>query len=118
MTTFQTAMQHDSMYYGCITSSRWFRKATFVLCFTKLDIFIRKIESGDRPFSQYFPDYSGDPYDINAILEYISDMFQASVAEESGGGGILPVYYLDATKTDQVRGLLGLVEWVIANRGP
>ncbi|KAF2653622.1 hypothetical protein K491DRAFT_717912 [Lophiostoma macrostomum CBS 122681] len=113
----ETEMRLDTIYYNSITSSRWFTKAAFVLCFTKLDIFRQKIESNEHPFSEFYPDYSGDPYDVNSMLEYISEMFQASVAEASGGGGILPVYYLDATKTDQVRGLLGLLEWVIANRG-
>lgn len=110
-------MHNDLVYFLNITNSRWFRKSEFVLAFTKLDLFTEKIRTGKRPFSEYFPAYDGDPYDIRSVLEFIASMFQKSVGEGRGGWRLLPVYFLDATQTCQIRGLLSLLEWVIANLG-
>jgi guanine nucleotide-binding protein G(i) subunit alpha len=57
-------------YFDSIVNSRWFLKTSFILLFTNVDLFKRKLPNS--PLSHYFPDY----FTGMRAEEYIIDRFK------------------------------------------
>ena len=75
------------------------------LCFTKMDIFNKKVASGMSPIITCFPEYGGMPTDVAAARTYITGKFKDIYIRNQSvsGPSMLKILYLDATKTEDVR---------------
>lgn len=66
-------MQESLTVFDSICNTRWFSNTSIVLFFTKIDCLESKLASS--PFKTYFPDFSGDPTDIEEVKDYIRMRF-------------------------------------------
>jgi hypothetical protein len=103
-------MQEGLQLAESLLNSIWFHHSNMFLCFTKYDVFERKIRSGLIPLCNTFPDYEGSSTDVIACRDYIVKRF----TDLSQHHDRLGVFYIDATDPEQVR---EVVETVIG-RGP
>ncbi|KAF2108861.1 G-protein alpha subunit-domain-containing protein [Lophiotrema nucula] len=99
-------MEEALVIFKSICGSGYFMKTRLVLCFTKMDIFRRKLARGDHLFSDHFPDYNvmpgATPNDFEAAKTYITERFRAMCCENHAP---LETYYINATSTDEVQGM-------------
>ncbi|KAJ5073804.1 guanine nucleotide-binding protein g(o) subunit alpha [Anaeramoeba ignava] len=65
-------MKESIELFDEIVNSRWFSETSFILVFTKLDLFLKNLEKNN--FHHYFPDYNGKN-EPNEIKEYIEKRF-------------------------------------------
>ena len=64
--------------FHLLYKSRWFQNTHFIVVFTKLDLFIKKLARS--PIQNYFPDYKGGP-DVRQAAQFFVKMFR-DVADE------------------------------------
>lgn len=90
-----------------LLNSRWFIESKLFLCFTKLDRFEKKIQSGLSPLTGNlnFPDYQGSLTDADECRGYIikkcTDLFRRP--------GKVGVFCIDATDSEHVRDVVETV---------
>ena len=95
-------MEDSLGLFRFISNDKRFDQSTMILCFTKMDVFKKKIATGASPIGKYFPDYEGAPADVAATQAYITGKFRDLYVKRSP----LRVCHLDATNTDDVRNVL------------
>lgn len=66
-------MQESLTLFESIYNARWFVNTSIVLFFTKIDILKEKVATS--PFNHYFPDFSGDPTNLESVKSYIEMRF-------------------------------------------
>jgi len=71
-------MREASELFHDLYKSRWFQNTHFIVVFTKLDLFIKKLARS--PIQNYFPDYKGGP-DVRQAAQFFVKMFR-DVADE------------------------------------
>ena len=75
------------------------------LCFTKYDVFEKKIKAGKKSLRILFPEYEGPLTDVDACREYITGRFTALVRQRNEIG----IFYIDATDTQQAKEVMETV---------
>ncbi|PSN69686.1 G-alpha-domain-containing protein [Corynespora cassiicola Philippines] len=98
-------MQETLMLFESISNSRWFDHSKISLCFTMMDLFSKKIESGWPDIKKYFSDYEGDSMDSEAVKQYITNQF-LSLAPRTHG---IELFYINATDQEDVKGVMANV---------
>jgi guanine nucleotide-binding protein subunit alpha len=78
-----------------------FKDTTIVICFTRMDVFKRKISSGMSPITGRW-DFDGVSTDVAAAQVYFTKKFEDLVPHRHP----LHIRYLDATNTQDVRTVL------------
>ncbi|KAJ4290969.1 hypothetical protein N0V90_010165 [Kalmusia sp. IMI 367209] len=105
-------MQEALALFGSLANStNWWTQSKIFLCFTKYDLFEKKISAGSSLLSDYFPEYDGPPTDVLAARKYLTDRFTNLLEQRSE----LDVFYFNATNTEEVR---GVVETILGNGYP
>src|SRR4051812_49036388 len=104
-------MEHDMMVFESLMKSEGLARSTFILYFTKADIFNHKIEAATDSRVQltmqgHLPDYERKPTDVGALRDFIMKKFRDLYHQDTD----LPICYLDVTKAEDVLKLLGIVE--------
>lgn len=61
-------MQESFQLFDALCNSVWFQNTPFILFLNKVDLLREKLPRS--PITKYFPDYTQDPLDENAVLEY------------------------------------------------
>ena len=61
------------MLFDSICNSKWFANTQFVLFLHKMDKLERKLAIS--PMKKYFPDYNGDPTNLEEVKTYFRDRF-------------------------------------------
>lgn len=89
------------MLFEALSSSKYFKDTMIVLCFTKMDVFKRKIASGTSPITRPW-DFDGVPTDVAAAQVYFTKKFEDRAHRRHP----LRIHYLDATDTHDVRTVL------------
>ncbi|BGP52434.1 guanine nucleotide-binding protein subunit alpha [Rhodotorula kratochvilovae] len=95
-----------SMLWESIAGSRWFISSAFVLMLNKIDLFANKILGAGPPLTDYFPDYTGPPRDLDAAKAYMRAKFVSLNPRKERG---LYVHLTCATDTNQARVVLAAV---------
>jgi hypothetical protein len=73
-----------------------FREAPFFFIANKFDVFSEKVRSSDC-FCRLFPDYGGDPHDVDACAEYLTNEFLKRAEPRSDSQ---PIYVFRQTALD------------------
>ncbi|BGP58701.1 hypothetical protein JCM8202_005737 [Rhodotorula sphaerocarpa] len=95
-----------TMLWESVANSRWFERSSFVLMLNKIDIFATKIRSNEAPLVEYFPDFTGQPGELEAAKQYMKHKFVSLSRKKDRG---LYVHLTCATDTDQTRVVVGAV---------
>jgi len=74
-------MQEDLALFETMINSKWLAKTRFILIFTKMDIFERKILK--NPIKDYFPDFAGDETSPDDTKYYIGNRFLSLNRDEA-----------------------------------
>ncbi|XP_071481122.1 guanine nucleotide-binding protein G(o) subunit alpha-like [Diadema antillarum] len=69
-------LQESLKLFESICNNCFFRQTTMILFLNKVDLFQYKILHTNRQLHQYFPDFQGPDYDIDAAAKYIQRRFQ------------------------------------------
>ncbi|KAF1965060.1 G-alpha-domain-containing protein [Bimuria novae-zelandiae CBS 107.79] len=88
-----------TLFKSLVNTEDWWKESRMSLCFTKCDLFEKKIQSGSTPLNVYFPEYAGSPTDVAECRKYITWRFTQLLEQRSELG----VFYLDVTDTGHVR---------------
>ncbi|KAF2269549.1 hypothetical protein CC78DRAFT_453342, partial [Lojkania enalia] len=88
--------------FDTLCVSQWFSTTKIALCFTKLDVFERKIQSGRYPIPDCIqnPRYDGAPDDVEAVKSFLTERFRDLCCKNHANPEI---YYINALDTVQVR---------------
>jgi hypothetical protein len=92
-------MQEGLLLAESLLNNEWFQQSKLFLCFTRYDVFERKIRSGLFPLRNTFPDYGGPSTDIIACRDYIVTKFTDTSRHHNSVG----VFYIDATESEHVK---------------
>lgn len=66
-------MHEAIILFDSLCNCRWFVNTPFILFLNKTDLFEEKLRKS--PLKQYFPDYKGDPLNVEEATQYFADMF-------------------------------------------
>jgi len=101
-------MQESLALFDSICNSRWFVKTSIILFLNKIDLFKQKIQHS--PVRDYFPDFTGQPGDVQAGCEYFSHRFQSL---NQNPAKQVYVHLTCATDTNQLKYVLSCVNDII-----
>ena len=99
--------------FEAIANSRWFERSAMILFLNKIDLFREKIETGAAPIQNYFEDFRGDPYDVQAGMDYFADKFRSFVRQP---GKETYIHFTNATDTDLLKKTMASVQDMIIQR--
>lgn len=106
-------MREAMTLFDTIANSSWFQKSAVILFLNKIDLFREKVESGQAPIVEYFPDFTGAPRDVKAGQEYFAKSFQGLLDQP---GKELYVHFTNATDTDLLSKTMSSVQDMIVQR--
>lgn len=66
-------MHEAVVLFDSLCNSRWFMNTPFILFLNKIDIFEKKISKS--PLTNYFPDFKGDPNNLDEAIGYFESSF-------------------------------------------
>lgn len=66
-------MHEAIILFDSLCNCRWFVNTPFILFLNKTDLFEEKLRKS--PLKQYFPDYKGDPLNVEEATQHFADMF-------------------------------------------
>lgn len=95
------------MLFDTIANSRWFERSAMILFLNKIDLFSEKVESGQAPIADHFPEYTGSPTDVKASREFFARKFQDLVHQPNKDTYI---HYTNATDTDLLKKTMSSVQ--------
>jgi hypothetical protein len=58
-----------------VITAEYYRDAEILLLFTNVDCFCEKIEAGERPIKQWFPEYQGHDLDADQGMDFFTDLY-------------------------------------------
>jgi len=90
-------MQDAMTIWDSICHSQWFKTTSIILFLNKDDLFQAKIMHSD--IKTFFPDFDGEPRDINAGRDYFKKRF-ARLAQKAGRSKEREIYIHITTATD------------------
>ncbi|KAJ7459356.1 G-protein alpha subunit-domain-containing protein [Mycena latifolia] len=93
----QNQMQDSMDVWDSICAARWLQKAPIILCFTKHDLFKKKVLTSD--IATFFPNFNGARGDAVAGHDYFRKRF-LRLANKAGRVNEKEVYIHTATATD------------------
>ncbi|ORY00180.1 G-protein alpha subunit-domain-containing protein [Clohesyomyces aquaticus] len=94
-------MQESLVLYDSVWKHRLLEQSRKILCFTKMDLFAKKISAG-ASILQHFPDYEGAPGDISAVQAFFTKKFVDLHTPDQ-------MHYLDVTNMNDVRDVISKV---------
>jgi guanine nucleotide-binding protein subunit alpha len=106
-------MHEALMLFESISNSKYFEKSALILFLNKIDLFREKIAGGMSPISKVFPDYTGQPTDIEAGMEFFANKFRNLVRQPKKE---VYVHYTNATDTDLLKKTMASVQDMIVQR--
>ncbi|KAF2679068.1 hypothetical protein K458DRAFT_280688, partial [Lentithecium fluviatile CBS 122367] len=80
------------MLFESVANSHYFTKSRMILCFTRMDVFEKKLRSGATRVQEHITGYYGPPTDPSAVKEYFADKFAELLRNRD-----MDIHYLDAT---------------------
>ena len=93
------------MLFESIGNNRFFENSPMFLCFTKYDLFEANTVSGKSSLNVAIPEYTGSTTDVVACRDYITMKFTNVLQTRRDLG----IFYLNATDTEDVRGVVEVV---------
>lgn len=69
--------------FDTIVNHRAFSEVSFILFLNKTDLLKRKIDSRMSDISYYFPDFVGDPFDLNNVQKFILNLFESTKRDQN-----------------------------------
>ncbi|KAF2432719.1 guanine nucleotide binding protein, alpha subunit [Tothia fuscella] len=106
-------MHEALMLFESIANSKYFEKSALILFLNKIDLFREKLITGMSPIHRYFPDYHGNPDNIDAAQEFFADKFRGLVRQPNKE---VYVHYTNATDTDLLKKTMASVQDMIVQR--
>jgi hypothetical protein len=94
-----------ALFESLVNSKKWWKWSKMFLCFTRYDLFEKKIQSGSSPLNSHFPDYQGPPRDSVQSARHVTRKFTQLLKLRSELG----VFYVDATSAEHVRDVVETV---------
>jgi hypothetical protein len=91
-------MYEAMTFFEWISKCRFFHQIPKVLVFTHADTFQLDLDAGREPIPQYFPDFDGDSTEYETAKGFFENTFR-----QYRGGEDMPVHFINATDTDDVR---------------
>ncbi|KAF2232347.1 G-alpha-domain-containing protein [Viridothelium virens] len=93
--------------FESVTRSVWFANSAIVLFFTKVDIFLEKVTSGEIPIGKYFPEYDMLPNDIAAAQEFFANKFKkvAQITRKE-----IQVHYINVLSAESVKEAMSILQ--------
>ncbi|TDL19729.1 guanine nucleotide binding protein, alpha subunit [Rickenella mellea] len=98
----QNRMSESLVHYESVANSRWFRRMSVILCFTKFDLFKHKIPK--VPLEDYFPEYTEGPHVYKAARFILSKFI-----EVSGGMKVHP-HFIQASHVVDILPIYGSIK--------
>jgi guanine nucleotide-binding protein subunit alpha len=98
LTVSQNKVVEALSLFETLGNSKYFEDTTMVICFTRMDVFKRKIVSGMSPIIGPW-DFDGVSADVAAAQAYFTKKFEDLAPHRHP----LRIHYLDATNTDDIR---------------
>lgn len=86
--------------FDTIVNHRAFTEVSFILFLNKTDLLEKKINSKVSNISDYFPEYTGDPYDLNDVQKFILTLFESAKRDQTR-----PIFhhYTTAIDTENIK---------------
>lgn len=81
-----------------------------MLCFTKMDIFKKKVVSAERPVRDYFPEYAGEQTDTISAQNFFTEKF----VELDLGNRVSSIHHLNITDSEDVKKLIDDLKDVVS----
>jgi guanine nucleotide-binding protein subunit alpha len=106
-------MQEALMLFESIANSVYFQRSALILFLNKKDIFREKIMSGRSPIKDHFPEYSGQPSDVEAGQEFFGRKFKNLVRDPDKSAY---VHFTNATDTTLLEMTMRSVQDMIVQR--
>ncbi|XP_077294165.1 guanine nucleotide-binding protein G(o) subunit alpha-like [Arctopsyche grandis] len=98
---------HESLnLFSQIINNRFFKHASFVLFFNKLDLFRDKILHSGRQLRTYFPHYKGPDRDVDSAALFIQAEFSLRNLNENK---LVFPHFTTATDTSNIQGVFQMV---------
>ncbi|XP_061589694.1 guanine nucleotide-binding protein G(q) subunit alpha-like [Cololabis saira] len=94
----ENRMEESMALFKTIISYQWFKYSSIILFLNKIDLLEEKIITSH--LVDYFPEYDGAQQDIQAVKEFILDMFVSLNPNEDK---IIYSHFTCATNTDNIR---------------
>ena len=101
------------MLFESIANSKYFEKSALILFLNKIDLFREKVLSGTSPIANHFPDFTADPYDVDAGAEFFSRKFRNLVRDP---GKEVYINFTNATDTNLLDKTMKSVQDMIVQR--
>lgn len=101
LTVSQNKMGEALMLFESLNRSKYFEDTSIVICFTRMDVFKKKIASGTSPIPGCC-DFDGASADVAVAQAHFTKKFEDLAPQRHP----LCIHYLDATNTHDVRTVL------------
>jgi guanine nucleotide-binding protein subunit alpha, other len=93
-----------------ISNSPFFERAALVLFLNKIDLLHEKLRTGLSPIRRFYPDYIGNPTDIQAGQDYFANKFKRLYRNTEK---TLYLYFTNATDTNLLKVTMKSVQLMI-----
>lgn len=61
--------------FQAVITADYYKDADMLVLFTNVDWFCEKIEAGERPIKQWFPEYQGHDLDADQGMDFFTDLY-------------------------------------------
>lgn len=110
LTRLQSQVEEALMLFRDISNLPIFKRAALVLFLNKVDLLQEKLQMGMSPIARYYPDYTGDPADVQAGQAYFATKFKRLYRDPDKQ---LYIHFTNATDTDILQFTMDSVQLMI-----
>lgn len=97
--------------FESLVNGEWFKKKPIILFLNKIDLFREKLSVS--PVTNHFPDYHGEPTDVDAAAKFFADRFRGinRVVDRE-----IYIHFTNATDTTLLRATMQSVQDMIIQK--
>lgn len=108
---YQNQMHEAMMLFESLVNGEWFKKKPIILFLNKIDLFKEKLTLS--PVTNHFPDYHGEPTDVDSAAKFFADRFRGinRILERE-----IYIHFTNATDTTLLRATMQSVQDMIIQK--
>lgn len=92
------SMNESLQNFKNLMTAEVFETCAVLLCFTKMDLFKKKIVSGASPLQDYYSEYAGEATDVVAAQAFFTDKFKKLNVKKR----VSSIHYLNLFDTEDI----------------